>query len=60
MANGRDFVGLKTIPIRKDFFHFIVKCPVQMSGAGVRLILRSTSGSVQLKNLGFKSLTIGP
>ena len=34
-----------------------VKCPVQMSGSGVRLIFRSMSGSVQLKNLGFKSLT---
>ena len=31
--------------------------PVQMSGAGVRLILRSMSSSVQLKNLGLKSLT---
>ena len=28
-----------------------------MSGAGVRLILRSLSGSVQLKNLRLKSLT---
>ena len=28
-----------------------------MSGSGVRLIFRSMSGSVQLKNLGFKSLT---
>ena len=38
-------------------FLCIVKSPVQMSGAGVRLILRSMSGSVQLKNLGLKSLT---
>ena len=28
-----------------------------MSGSGVRLIFRSMSGSVQLKNLRFKSLT---
>ena len=35
----------------------IVKSPVQKSGAGVRLIRRSMSGSVQLKNLGLKSLT---
>ena len=39
-------------------FLCIVKSPVQMSGAGVRLILRSMSGSVQLKNLGLKSLTM--
>ena len=38
-------------------FLCIVKSPVQISGAGVRLILRSMSGSVQLKNLGLKSLT---
>ena len=29
----------------------------KLSGSGVRLIFRSMSGSVQLKNLGFKSLT---
>ena len=40
-----------------DFLLCMVKSPVQMSGAGVRLILRSMSGSVQLKNLGLKSLT---
>ena len=38
-------------------FLCIVKSSVQMSGAGVRLILRSMSGSVQLKNLRLKSLT---
>ena len=38
-------------------FLCIVKSPVQMSGAGVRLIHRSVSGSVQLKNLRLKSLT---
>ena len=37
---------------------FLVKSPVQMSAAGVRSILRSMSGSVQLKNFGLKSLTI--
>ena len=36
----------------------IVKSPVQKSGAGVQLIRWSMSGSVQLKNLGLKSLTI--
>ena len=40
-----------------DLWLFMVKSPVQMSGAGVRLILRSMSGSVQLKTLGLKSLT---
>ena len=40
-------------------FLYTVKSPVQMSGAGVRLILRSMSGSVQLKKLRLKSLTIG-
>ena len=40
-----------------DFLRCIVKSPVQMSGAGVRLILRSLSGSVQLKKLRLKSLT---
>ena len=38
-------------------FLCIVKSPVQMSSAGVRSILRSMSGSVQLKNLRLKSLT---
>ena len=38
-------------------FLSIVKSPVQKSGAGVRLIHRSMSGSVQLKNLWLKSLT---
>ena len=41
-----------------DFLLCMVKSPVQMSGAGVRLILRSMSGSVQLKNLRLKSLTM--
>ena len=40
-----------------DFFLCILKSPVQMSGSEVRLIFRSMSGSVQLKNLRFKSLT---
>ena len=40
-----------------DFWLFMVKSPVQMSGAGVRWILRSMYGSVQLKNLRLKSLT---
>ena len=41
-----------------DFLLCMVKSPVQMSGAGVWLILRSMSGSVQLKNLGLKSLSV--
>ena len=46
------------IILSQTFFLCIVKSPVQKSGAGVRLIRRSMSGSVQLKNLGLKSLTI--
>ena len=45
------------IILSQTFFLCIVKSPVQKSGAGVRLIRRSMSGSVQLKNLGLKSLT---
>ena len=46
------------IPLFEYFLLFIVKCPVQMSGSGVRLIFQTMFGSVQLKNLGLKSLTI--
>ena len=53
---GSDVGPLYVSCLYMDFF-CIVKSPVQMSGAGVRLILRSMSGSVQLKNLRLKSLT---
>ena len=36
---------------------FLVKSPVQISGAGVRSILQSMSDSFQLQNLRLKSLT---
>ena len=49
--------NLCKICLFETFFLSIVKSPVQKSGAEVRLIRRSMSGSVQLKNLGLKSLT---